>query len=136
MQGSAPQQIHYLRVQITGFVCDDPRLGGLRIPGCRRTTAHLEEKEPVVSAECLYEKSTSRNRRHRMYVLGGWEEPDGRHLVRMDAELPWGIESSEGVSRFRYWRPKFGRSRRALAEDCVVPLYFFQIFSKASARCG
>jgi hypothetical protein len=65
----------------------------------------FEEKAPVVSFEDL--DATSAYPRPGIIgcvVLGTRVGPDGRELVTVDTEQPWGIESKAGETRFEILR--------------------------------
>ncbi len=101
-----------LRVTIERFTCGDQ-------PGwvlCRLVDAsgkaHLfEEKVPVVSSDDLNAESE--------YpcagiigctVVGSRGVSGGRDLVEVDTESPWGIESTEGRTRFVVFRDQLTES--------------------------
>jgi hypothetical protein len=67
---------------------------------------HLfEEKVPVVSQEDLDAKSEyPRPGTIECEVVSARWAADGRELVLVDTEMPWGIESRAGNSRFEIYR--------------------------------
>ena len=65
----------------------------------------FEEKAPVVSVEDLDATSTyPRPGIIGCEVVGTRVGPDGRELVTVDTEQPWGIESKAGETRFEILR--------------------------------
>jgi len=93
---------HHVDITIVRFVRDDN-------PGwveCTLTDAHgrvftFVEKVPVVSDELLAEDSLyPRAGVLGCTILARRTVPDGRELVTVDSQQPWGIEASTGESRF------------------------------------
>lgn len=67
------------------------------------------EKVPVVTSEHLDEQSHYPRRGViACEVETSWLEADGRALVRVNTERPWGVESVEGQSRFVVLRSSLG----------------------------
>lgn len=65
----------------------------------------FEEKAPVVSVENLDAASVyPRPGIIGCEVIGARVGPDGRELVTVDTEQPWGIESKAGETRFEILR--------------------------------
>jgi len=67
---------------------------------------HLfEEKVPIVTAEPLNAKSLYPREGFIACVLISEERAaDGREIVTVDTEEPWGIESKTGETRFQVFR--------------------------------
>ena len=94
--------IHTLLVQITGFARDDnPGWVTCEFHDAEGKRHSFEEKGPVVSSYYLDESSEyPQEGSIGCSVLSRWHDADGRDLVRISTEVPWGIESSEGISEF------------------------------------
>jgi hypothetical protein len=94
--------IHYLHVQITRFARDDnPGWVACEFFDADNRSHTFEEKAPVVSLEYLDEASEyPRPGIIACTVLTSWQERKGRDLVRINTDIPWGIESAEGLSEF------------------------------------
>lgn len=61
----------------------------------------FSEKMPVVTLDDLSERSQYPHPGViACEVEASWLEPDGRALVRVTTERPWGVESVEGQTRF------------------------------------
>lgn len=91
-----------IKVKITQFTSNDQ-------PGfveCKFTDAWgkefiIEEKVPIVTTDDLNQSS--------VYPQDGvvacekikeWEDKDGRELVTIDTDKPWGVETIDGLTRF------------------------------------
>jgi hypothetical protein len=97
-----PAAIHYLTVKITRFTRDDnPGWVACEFLDADSRTHSFEEKVPVVSSGYLDETSEYPcSGLVACTVLTKWQESGGRHLVRINTDVPWGIESAEGLSEF------------------------------------
>ena len=61
----------------------------------------FEEKVPVVSADELDAQSPYPQAGIiACHVVKKWLDEDGRELATIDTEQPWGVESSEGTTKF------------------------------------
>lgn len=65
----------------------------------------FEEKVPVVTLEDLTVQSEyPREGVIACHVISAREDADGREVVTVDTQQPWGIESKAGQTRFDVFR--------------------------------
>ena len=91
-----------IKVKITRFISyDQPGLVECKFRDAWNKEFTIEEKIPVVTKNYLDENSE--------YPQDGfvacerikkWEDKDGRKIVTIDTEKPWGIETIDGLTQF------------------------------------
>lgn len=95
-----------ISVAITRYVSDDPQPG---VVACEFSDAYgrcwdFVEKTAIVSAEYL-DAQTSYPQPGILaceIVSRHWDS-GGREIILIDTERPWGVESTEGNTRFEVW---------------------------------
>ncbi len=99
-----------IKVQIERFT--DPHQPGwveCRLVDAFGVTHLFEEKVPVVTSEALSAESDyPRDGIVACEVLLRRAGPDGREVVTVDTERPWGVASKEGTTRFEVFRDQLG----------------------------
>lgn len=61
----------------------------------------FQEKVPIVSTEDLWSSSTyPRAGSIRCAIEEEWSDAEGRQLIRVNTEHPWGVESMTGQRQF------------------------------------
>jgi hypothetical protein len=92
-----------IKVTIVRYVSDNPQPG---IVECQLEDAHgrrwsIVEKTAVVSVKDLDAQTTYPQQGFvACAIVGRSFDSAGREVVRIDAGLPWGVESVEGVTQF------------------------------------
>lgn len=91
-----------VNIQIERFVDDDqPGIVECSLLDASGTQHVFVEKGPIVSADHLWSDSTyPQPGAIRCTVEAELFDQLGRHLVRINTETPWGIESTSGESSF------------------------------------
>lgn len=93
----------YINVRIVRWISDDvPGFVECEFADVEGRTWLFKEKVPVVSAESI-DRSSSFPCPGVIAcrIIGSEPGSDGRDEVEVDTMGPWGVESVEGVSRFR-----------------------------------
>jgi hypothetical protein len=94
--------MHHLKVSITRFVDDhQPGVVECVFSDARGVSHTVIEKIPVITTEDL--RSDSRYPRGgeiACTVLERFVDSRGEHVVRIDTELPWHVETVEGETVF------------------------------------
>ena len=102
-----------LAVQIVRFVdAHQPGFVECALVDAEGREHRFVEKMPIVTLDHLNERSQyPQPGVIACEVEASWLEPDGRALVRVTTERPWGVESVEGQSRFVVLRTSLGPER-------------------------
>jgi hypothetical protein len=92
-----------IRVQITGYISDDPQPG---VVECRLVDAYgnglvFRDKTPIFSSLDLHADSDyPQPGAIACEIVKQWQDVNGREIVSVNTEKPYGIETLDGVSRF------------------------------------
>jgi hypothetical protein len=92
-----------ISVQITKYICDDPQPG---IVECRLVDAYenewvFQEKTAIVGLSHLDADSNyPQPGIVACEIVKQWQDLNGREVVSVNTEKPWGIETLTGDSRF------------------------------------
>ena len=92
-----------ISVAIVRYVSDEPFPGLVECVLCDAdgTSHSIIDKAPVFSVENLTVASVyPRVGLIACEVQAEWEDEAGRRLAQIDTAKPWGIEASDGTSRF------------------------------------
>jgi hypothetical protein len=90
-------------IEVVRYLGNEPQPGTVEcelIDALGRTHRFVE-KIAVVSGEPLVASSAyPRSETIACEIEERWTDEHGRNLVRVDTERPWGIESTDGMTRF------------------------------------
>ena|SRR5215475_6290587 len=92
-----------ISVQITKYISDDPQPG---IVECQLVDVYgnewvFQEKTAIVSLGALdADTDYPQPGFIACEIIKQWQDVDGREIVSVNTEKPWGVETLDGVSRF------------------------------------
>jgi hypothetical protein len=91
-----------IRVSIVGWVDDcQPGIVKCALQDAYGQTWEFIEKLPIVAAAELDKTSTyPQPAEIACEVIRDWENDKGQELVTIDTDNPWGVESTQGTTRF------------------------------------
>lgn len=102
-----------LAVSILRWIADDPQPGLVEFSllDCNGKAWHFIDKQAIVSADALDAQSRfPRPGNTRCAILSLETDGSGRVVVRIDTEMPWGIEAADGTHVFRVAADRLTRS--------------------------